>query len=267
MTFKYNVDNNLEYKNLLEKINLDKNNGLYIYGKAGVGKTTFSKKLVDLYETQKQNLKQKIKDLDNEYNVHDELYKRRLKDKKIERTHWLEITNKYGSFEKWKEVEWSFPENIKMDKISKEKNKLEEVLKQFSVPVFFNVQKFISDIQASWSKKYSDSTQVIENNIYKFANASLLIIDDLGVEFIHESTYPYIYEIFEKRFEKIESMKLTTIITTNYSLEQLQSKYSKKLGDEVAVERLFSRVEGLLSKYIEFIGEDKRKNKLGRGKK
>ncbi len=51
MNFKYNVDNNLEYKNLLEKINLKKNNGLYIYGKAVVGKTTFSKELVKLYET------------------------------------------------------------------------------------------------------------------------------------------------------------------------------------------------------------------------
>lgn len=200
MNFKYNVDNNLEYKNLLEKINLKKNNGLYIYGKAGVGKTTFSKELVKLYETQKQNLKQKIKDLDDEYNVNDKLYKQRLKDKKMEPTPWMEINNKYGSFEKWKEVECSFPEKIKMDQISEEKNKLEEVLKQFIAPVFFNMQKFISDIQASWSKKYSDSTQVIENNISKFANASLLIIDDLGVEFIHESTYSYIYEIFEKRF-------------------------------------------------------------------
>lgn len=97
------------------------------------------------------------------------------------------------------------------------------------------------------------------NNISKFANASLLIIDDLGVEFIHESTYSYIYEIFEKRFEKLESKKLTTIITTNYSLEKLQQKYNKKLGDEVSTERLFSRIEGLLNKYIEFIGEDKRK--------
>ena len=177
----------------------------------------------------------------------------------MEPTPWMEINNKYGSFEKWKEVECSFPEKIKMDQISEEKNKLEEVLKQFIAPVFFNMQKFISDIQASWSKKYSDSTQVIENNISKFANASLLIIDDLGVEFIHESTYSYIYEIFEKRFEKLESEKLTTIITTNYSLEKLQQKYNKKLGDEVDTERLFSMIEGLLNKYIEFIGEDKRK--------
>ena len=51
MNIKFKVDHNLECKSLVEKISVKKNNGLYIYGKAVVGKTTFSQELVTVYET------------------------------------------------------------------------------------------------------------------------------------------------------------------------------------------------------------------------
>lgn len=63
-------------------------------------------------------------------------------------------------------------------------------------------------------------------------NADLLIIDDLGTEEDTKWTRSMIYQIIEKR----NSMNLPLIVTTNISLEELQSRYD---------DRTYSRLLGM----------------------
>ena len=262
MAKTYDIDQDLDYKNILNKLDLTKNNGFYIFGKPGVGKTTFGKKIQSSYKTKIETLQQQITKLEQAYEVQNELYQQRLTANNIQTTTIFNAIKKYGSWEAWEKNECSFAENIEMNKIMEAKKQLEKKKNSLKLPIFMNMQKFISNIQDSWAKQYIDATKNTETAIIKAAHANLLILDDFGAEFIHESTYPYIYELFEKRYQNLANKKLTTIITSNYSLAQLKHKYVKKLADEIAVARLFSRIEGLLSQEIQFLGFDKRKNKI-----
>lgn len=73
-------------------------------------------------------------------------------------------------------------------------------------------------------------------------NADLLIIDDLGTEEDTKWTRAMIYQIIEKR----NVINLPVIITTNISLEELQSRYD---------DRTYSRLLGMCS-FIKHTGKD-----------
>lgn len=72
----------------------------------------------------------------------------------------------------------------------------------------------------------------------------MLIIDDLGSEFKNSYTISILYELINKRL----MYKRKMIITTNYSLKELNDVYT---------DRLFSRFVGNFNIY-EFIGDDLR---------
>jgi|GEM_PF-5228658 len=77
---------------------------------------------------------------------------------------------------------------------------------------------------------------------------------------MHASTYPYIFDVFEKRFEIISnsSEPMITIISSNSSIEELEERYKKIIQNDLFIERLFSRIRGLINKQILFVGTDKR---------
>lgn len=190
---KLNIDHDLEYEKLDYLINKNlknnkfKNIGIFIYGKPGVGKTTFLKKICQ-----------------------------KLLNEKVE---------------------------IQGYKIPKYKL------------MFFNSNDWIRDIQKSWIKELEFSTATKIDT-----SANILLIDDFGSEFTHNSTLPYILNLFESRFEFIKKQEKNTItiITSNYSIEQLKNKYSKVINDSMTIERLFSRIQGIINLTIEFEGVDKR---------
>lgn len=121
--------------------------------------------------------------------------------------------------------------------------------------MFFNSNDWIRDIQKSWIKELEFSTATKIDT-----SANVLLIDDFGSEFTHNSTLPYILNLFESRFEFIKKQEKNTItiITSNYSIEQLKNKYSKVIQDSMTIERLFSRIQGIINLTIEFEGVDKR---------
>ena len=190
---KLNIDHDLEYEKLDYLINKNlknnkfKNTGIFIYGKPGVGKTTFLKKICQ-----------------------------KLLNEKVQ---------------------------IQGYKIPKYKL------------MFFNSNDWIRDIQKSWIKELEFSTTTKIDT-----SANILLIDDFGSEFTHNSTLPYILNLFESRFEFIKKQEKNTItiITSNYSIEQLKIKYSKVINDSMTIERLFSRIQGIINLTIEFEGVDKR---------
>ncbi|WP_339020155.1 ATP-binding protein [Spiroplasma endosymbiont of Atherix ibis] len=121
---KFNVDQDLDYikfNSLFEKVKQKenfKNNGIYIYGKPGVGKTTFINKFV---ENSKSN---------------------------------SEIVN---------------------------------------------ISKWIKSHQQAWENGYEG---IYAPSPSRLSEKQILILDDLGSEFIHKSTLPYIYNLLNERFEK-----------------------------------------------------------------
>jgi DNA replication protein len=91
----------------------------------------------------------------------------------------------------------------------------------------------------------------------KMQNCDLLIIDDLGVEFTSSYVNAALYNIINARL----LASAPTIISTNLSIKELETKYSK---------RFVSRVTGQYSNF-EFIGSDirilKRKKQRDAAKK
>ncbi|WP_338985670.1 AAA family ATPase [Spiroplasma endosymbiont of Diplazon laetatorius] len=177
---KFNVDQDLDYTKfnpLFNKVKQKegfKNNGIYIHGKPGVGKTTFIKKFV---EHSKINF---------------------------------------------------------------------EVV---------NVSQWIKSHQQAWENGYEG---IYAPSANRLAQKQILILDDLGSEFIHKSTLPYIYNLLNERFENSkQDSTLITIVTSNYDLENLEKNYNTK-SDNVTSSRIISRLKGLIDLNIEFEGIDKR---------
>ena len=73
----------------------------------------------------------------------------------------------------------------------------------------------------------------------------LLILDDLGTEFVNQFTVSCLYNLLNTRINR----GLATVISTNLSPEELSSKYE---------DRIYSRIVGCDSKILRFLGGDKR---------
>ena len=69
-----------------------------------------------------------------------------------------------------------------------------------------------------------------EEKLYYIYNADLLIIDDLGTESDNQINSSFLDEIINERIHKGKK----TVISTNYSLEELQKKYSTRFISRLA---------------------------------
>ncbi len=79
----------------------------------------------------------------------------------------------------------------------------------------------------------------------KYLECDLLILDDLGTEFVNQFTIACLYNLINTRQNK----GLSTIISTNLSANELTTKYE---------DRIYSRLMGKDSKIVLFIGKDAR---------
>ena len=79
----------------------------------------------------------------------------------------------------------------------------------------------------------------------KFTECDLLIIDDLGTEFVNSFTVSCLYNLFNTR----QNRGLSTIISTNLSPKELTTRYE---------DRIYSRIIGNDYKILQFMGEDYR---------
>lgn len=79
----------------------------------------------------------------------------------------------------------------------------------------------------------------------KYLECDLLILDDLGTEFVNQFTLSCLYNLINTRQNK----GLSTIISSNLAPKELTNKYE---------DRIYSRLMGKDSKVLLFIGKDSR---------
>jgi DNA replication protein DnaC len=78
-----------------------------------------------------------------------------------------------------------------------------------------------------------------EEKTARYKNCALLVIDDLGKEQCTDWSLPKLYEIINDRYEKCKP----TIITTNYSHDELIRRLVSKDGDSITAGALVSRLK------------------------
>ena len=84
----------------------------------------------------------------------------------------------------------------------------------------------------------------------QYFDCDLLIVDDLGTEIINQFTATVLYNVINTRI----SRKKSTIINTNFSRDELRTRYADRITS-----RLFGEY-----RIIPFVGRDVRMGKMGR---
>ena len=119
------------------------------------------------------------------------------------------------------------------------------IIKKGHSVIYFSSQGLFELIaENTFDYKTKQNLRAIYDDLYE---CELLVIDDLGTEMSSTFTASELFALLNER----ESRKKSTIITTNYSLEQLQNTYS---------DRIFSRVASNF-KLLKLSGPDIRKVK------
>ena len=108
--------------------------------------------------------------------------------------------------------------------------------------IYDSMQNIISDFEAD---KFHSGWGEHESKAEKYLECDLLIIDDLGTEFINSFTVPCLYNLLNTR----QNSGKATIISSNYSPEELRTKYD---------DRIYSRLVGRGSDVLVFEGKDRR---------
>lgn len=98
-------------------------------------------------------------------------------------------------------------------------------------------------VSAFESDKFKSGYGPYEPKGDKYLECELLIVDDLGTEFVNQFTLSCLYNLINTRQNK----GLATIISTNLSASELREKYE---------DRIYSRIMGCDSKILLFLGKD-----------
>ena len=117
----------------------------------------------------------------------------------------------------------------------------ELIHKGFDV-IYDSTQNIISDFE---DDRFRSGYGQTESKSEKYLECTLLIIDDLGTEFVNQFTVSTLYNLLNSR----QNRGLPTIISTNLSPDELASKYEG---------RIYSRIIGSGCKVLVFDGKDMR---------
>ena len=120
-----------------------------------------------------------------------------------------------------------------------------EVISQGFDVIYDSAQNIIADFETDKFKSgYGPYTPKAD----KYLECDLLIMDDLGTEFSSQFSTACIYNLLNTRQNK----GLSTIISTNLSARDLQERYE---------DRITSRIVGMDTRILQFVGKDNRLNK------
>ncbi len=117
------------------------------------------------------------------------------------------------------------------------------VIEKGYMVAYGSTQDFLRTIEAEHFGKVEN-----DNTLETLLDVDLLILDDLGTEFISQFNLSVIYNLVNTRCNRNKA----TIINTNLSVEELEERYS---------ERLVSRFLSLFT-FMRFVGKDIRQIKL-----
>lgn len=99
--------------------------------------------------------------------------------------------------------------------------------KGYSV-IYGTAQNILNDLQNENFGRF-DNIRYTERAVL---NCDLLIIDDLGTEFKNSYTVACLYNIINSRL----SAKLPTIVSTNYTFDELEEKYDQRITSRITGE-------------------------------
>ena len=121
-----------------------------------------------------------------------------------------------------------------------------ELLKKGKTVLYQTAPVLLETIIDNKFNKYKNHNS---DNFYKnVLNVDLLIIDDLGTESINTLTVSELFTIINTRILNLNNKPTKTIISTNFSIEQIFKNYEERIG---------SRIAGNYNIY-QFVGEDLR---------
>ncbi len=102
-----------------------------------------------------------------------------------------------------------------------------------------------------FNAKQFDKGEGMKNDPDRYAEAELLIVDDLGAEITNHFTVSCLYTLINQRINN----RKCTIINTNLSFRELEARYGERIGSR------------LLGEYapVMFAGTDIRRQKITRG--
>ena len=100
-------------------------------------------------------------------------------------------------------------------------------------------------IDNKFNKYKNQNVDTFYNNVL---SVDLLIIDDLGTEYLNEMKLSELFTILNTRILNLNGKNTKTIISTNLSIEQIFKIYEERIG---------SRIAGYYS-IFQFFGEDVR---------
>jgi len=108
--------------------------------------------------------------------------------------------------------------------------------------LYDSAQNIIADFESDRFKSGYGQQESLSD---KYLECDLLIIDDLGTEFVNQFTISCLYNLINTR----QNRGLSTIISTNLSADELAGKYEG---------RIYSRIIGCDYKVLSFKGRDRR---------
>ena len=103
-----------------------------------------------------------------------------------------------------------------------------EILEKGHSVLYFSAASLFSLIQTNtYDFKKSEELRSLYDDLY---NTELLIIDDLGTEHVSNTSIPQLFTCINERLNRNKS----TIITTNFSLDDIKSMYSERVSSRIA---------------------------------
>ena len=100
-------------------------------------------------------------------------------------------------------------------------------------------------VNSKMSRNQTDKQKAFYKNVLE---CDLLIIDDLGTEFLNSMLLSELFTILNARLLNLNTKITKTIISTNLNIEEIFSKYEERIG---------SRIAGFYNIY-QFFGDDLR---------
>ncbi len=117
-----------------------------------------------------------------------------------------------------------------------------ELMERGKTVIYDSIQNIMTDFE---DDKFRSGYGIYEAKSKKYFECDLLIIDDLGTEFSNNFSVSALYNLLNTRQNK----GMATIVSTNLSGKTLRVTYE---------DRIYSRLVGVDTKVLQFVGIDKR---------
>lgn len=96
------------------------------------------------------------------------------------------------------------------------------LMKNGKTAFIINMGLYISKLQREWSEGEKDVLDLVKN-------CDLLVIDDFGVEKVSEFVVSKVFTLIDTRYRSTK----TTIITSNFSIEEIEKKFDSRIADRI----------------------------------